>query len=79
MNKTKYAIASVAGTLALMGASFAMAADPVITIPTSTASNLFANVSSIVTDTGMLSVAVAAVALPLAFWVIKKVKSLFSK
>ena len=77
-NKIKY-LGFAAAAAALGFAPMAFAADPVITVPTSTASNLFANVSSIITDAGMLTVAVAAVALPLAFWVIKKLKSLFSK
>lgn len=50
---------------------------PSITIATSTGSNLFANVSSIIASTGFLYVLLASIALPLAFWVIVAIYTLF--
>lgn len=50
---------------------------PTIVVPTSTASNLTANVSSIITDPGLLTVIVLALALPVSFWVVKKIIGLF--
>jgi hypothetical protein len=52
---------------------------PYITIPTSTVSTLTAQVGALFTDPGLLGVIVLAAALPLFFWVTRKVIGLFPK
>ena len=49
------------------------------TVPTSTVTSVMANVGTIFSDPGLLAVVVAAVAIPLAFWVIRAVIGLFPK
>jgi len=49
------------------------------TVPTTTPTDMLASVSAVVTDPGLLSVAVVAVALPLAFWVIHQLIGLLPK
>lgn len=50
-----------------------------ITIPTSTTASVLSSVSSLFADPGFLGVVVLAVALPLAFWAIRQLISLFPK
>lgn len=50
-----------------------------ITIPTSTASDLAANVTSQFADSGTLTVLVFAAGVPLAFYVIRKLIGLLPK
>ena len=52
---------------------------PVITFPTSTASALVANVSSLISDPGLLTLLVLVVAIPFGFYVIKKIISIIPK
>jgi len=48
-------------------------------LPTSTASAVMANVSSVFADPGTLTVLALAAGLPVAFWLIKQVIGLFPK
>lgn len=50
-----------------------------ITVPTSTATDLLANVSSQISDTGTLTLVLAVVGIPFAFYVIKKLIALIPK
>jgi len=83
MNKIKlWAAGIVAGAapLALAAAAHAStitAGD--FQVPTTTPTDMLASVSAVVTDPGLLSVAVIAVALPLAFWVIHQLIGLLPK
>jgi hypothetical protein len=52
---------------------------PLITFPTSTASDLTANVSSLISDPGLLTLVVLVVAVPFGFYVIKKLIALIPK
>lgn len=49
------------------------------TVPTSTASLITANVSSLFADTGLLTVVALVAGIPLAFYVIKKLIALVPK
>lgn len=49
------------------------------TVPTSTASMLTANISSLLSDTGTLTLIALAAGIPLAFYVIKKLIGLLPK
>ena len=49
------------------------------TLPTTLAPDALASVSEIISDTGILNVTIAVIALPVAFWVIRKVVGLFPK
>jgi len=51
----------------------------VFTVPTSTASDFLANVTSQVADTGTLAVIALAAGIPLAFYVIKRLIGLVPK
>lgn len=83
MNKIKLwitgAVAGVApfALAAAAHASTITAGD--FTLPTTTPTDMLASVSAVVTDPGLLSVAVIAVALPLAFWVIHQLIGLLPK
>lgn len=73
-------LTAAAATFGLASAAFAdtiTAGD--FTIPTTTPTDMLASVSAVVTDPGLLSVAVIAVALPLAFWVIHQLIGLLPK
>jgi hypothetical protein len=48
-------------------------------VPTSTATNLLANITSQFSDTGTLAVVVLAAGIPLAFYAIKKIIGLIPK
>ncbi len=48
-------------------------------IPTSTASEVLANVSSLFSDPGLLTIVALAAAVPLTFYVIRSVIGLFPK
>jgi len=50
-----------------------------LTIPTSTATDALASASDTIADPGLLLVILAVIALPVAFWVIRKVVGLFPK
>jgi len=71
------AIGASVGSL-LVGFS-AFAADSLITVPTSTASNALATVSATIADPGFLTVVITAIALPLTFWVAHGLKGLFTR
>lgn len=49
------------------------------TVPTSTAGLLTANISSLLSDTGTLSLIALSAGIPLAFYVIKKLIALIPK
>lgn len=49
------------------------------TVPTTVPTDMLASVSAVVTDPGLLSIAVVAVALPLAFWIIHQLIGLLPK
>jgi hypothetical protein len=53
--------------------------DPIFSIPTSTIDSLRATVGAQFTDPGLLLILVVAVALPLTFWIVKRVVALFPK
>jgi hypothetical protein len=71
------AFAAAAAALVLPVLGFAQTFT--ITVPTSTASQLTANVGSQFGDTGTLYVVLVAAGIPLAFYVIKKVIALIPK
>jgi len=50
-----------------------------ITIPTSTVTSLGASVTDQITDPGTLAILVIAVAIPLTFYVISKIKKIFKE
>ena len=69
-----------AGGAALGGLAMAgIASAQVIVVPTSTASNLTANVGAQVSDPGTLLVVVAAAGIPLSFYVIHQLIGLIPK
>ncbi len=78
-NKFKVLAASVVGALSLVIASLAGAAVSPIVVPTSTASDMLANVSSIITDPGMLTILEVVAGLYVAFWFIKRLIGLVPK
>lgn len=49
------------------------------TVPTSTASMITANVSSLFADTGLLTIVALVAGIPLAFYIIKRLLSLVPK
>jgi len=49
------------------------------TVPTSTASEVMANVSSIFADPGLLTIVAIAAGIPLAFWLLRAIIGLFPK
>jgi len=83
--KNKIAIwgAGISATVASFALTAAAHASTIsagqFTLPTSTPTDMLASVSAVVTDPGLLSVAVIAVALPLAFWVIHQLIGLLPK
>ena len=50
-----------------------------VALPTSTITDLLANVSAQVTDTGTLALVVGVIAIPFAFYFLKKVIALIPK
>lgn len=78
----KFITGIVAGSAAFFAAGVAFASSinaGDIVVPTSTTHDLLASVSNVFTDTGMLSIVVIAAALPLVFWLARKVIGLFPK
>lgn len=67
---------SVAGFL---GMALSAHAASLITVPTSTASDALASVSDTLADPGTLLVIVAVIALPVVFWLIRRIIGLFPK
>ena len=49
------------------------------TVPTSTATDLLAQVSSTLADPGLLTIAVVAIAIPLTFYVLHRIIGLIPK
>ena len=74
--KIAIGVSSVAASL--VGIASAHAAS-LLTIPTSTATDALASASDTIADPGLLLVILAVIALPVAFWVIRKVVGLFPK
>jgi len=74
----KIAIGAASVVASLVGISSAHAAS-LLTIPTSTATDALASASDTIADPGLLLVILAVIALPVAFWVIRKVVGLFPK
>lgn len=72
---------AVAGTLAtLMGFAVNKAsAASLLTVPTTTASDALASVSDTLADPGTLLIIVAVIALPVVFWLIRRIVGLFPK
>ncbi len=78
LKKISLAAASVVGVATMALASFAHAAS-LITVPTTTASDALASVSDTLADPGTLLVIVAVIALPVVFWLIRRIIGLFPK
>jgi len=74
----KIAIGAASVVASLVGIASAHAAS-LLTIPTSTATDALASASDTIADPGLLLVILAVIALPVAFWVIRKVVGLFPK
>lgn len=72
-------IYAVVGTIGTLLSALPAKAASLLTVPTSTVTDLTANVSDTLSDTGLLGVIVAAIAFSLVFWVIHRVIGLFPK
>lgn len=62
-----------------MGLAMSAHAASLLTVPTSTASDALASVSDTIADPGMLLVIVAVIALPVVFWLVRRIIGLFPK
>jgi len=68
---------TVAGLIGLMVQKASAAS--LLTVPTSTATDALASVSDTLADPGTLLIIVAVIALPVAFWVVRRLIGLFPK
>jgi len=70
-----------AGTIAGVGALVVNKAfaSSLLTVPTTTASDALASVSDTLADPGTLLIIVAVIALPVVFWLIRRIVGLFPK
>lgn len=76
-SKILFGLASAAGFLGIVVQKASAAS--LLTVPTSTASDALASVSDTLADPGTLLVIVAVIALPVAFYVIRRLVGLFPK
>lgn len=67
------------GGVVALAAPFMASAASLFEVPTSTVSDLTANITSTIADPGLLLVIVFAAALPVVFWLVHKIIGLFPK
>lgn len=72
-------IIGIGSALSFFGLASMAHAASLLTVPTSTATDALASASDTIADPGLLLVIVAVIALPVVFWVIRKVIGLFPK
>jgi len=76
--KSKFLV-GMGSALSFLGLASMAHASSLLTVPTSTATDALASVSDTLADPGTLLIIVAVIALPVVFWLIRRIIGLFPK